>query len=144
MKPSMTLVALVWNFSTVCFLKRSGRDDKCVLLCIWAGRDKLLSQWLGRLFLNCCEASSKRLYSSQSSTSNCEICLLRRNLIFVQKINLTWNEEEECALPRQPVVTFSKETYSRTTLAKISSFTPCFLSLYFHISSFVFLKWMKE
>ena len=29
--------------------------DEDMLLCIWAERDKLVSQWWGRLFLNCCE-----------------------------------------------------------------------------------------
>ena len=80
---SVTLVALVvvilCIFSTVRFLKTSAQDDDDVLLCIWAERDKLVSQWLGRLFLNCCEASHKRL-SSLSSTSNYETYLLRRTL----------------------------------------------------------------
>ena len=73
------VVVIVCLFSTVRFLKTSAQDDDDVLLCIWAERDKLVSQWLGRLFLNCCEASHKRL-SPLSSTSDYEMYLLRRTL----------------------------------------------------------------
>ena len=59
-------------------------DDEDVLLCIWAERDKLISQWWGRLFINCCEASLNRLSSSSTSYYQIgNVCLFKRNFLFV-------------------------------------------------------------